>query len=275
MRRLALLLMLACCVLVPVRAAGAADAALTRSLTDMLADTGDIERALAQLRHFRDAGFIYQPQLSVSALDVSPKGRSADSRAVLSGMMGADLSCAFFFGGVDDVVREQRAQAAMQKGLAASDPPALDRGAIAALQAGTHTQEGRLKLAGHTSSALRALLPKAAADDASLRLLGAHLYGTWVERLYVSAIMGLAALEEGTADALRQVDPRAYRRLVEILEMLGGRRLLGPAVQSDRRLALVRRLQAMAEDGLDADETAQIVDACDDERERILAGDRP
>ncbi len=279
MRRLALLLCLIVCVLAPVRAAGAADAALLRTLTatlaDTLADTRAMELSLAQLRHFRDADFIYQPSLSVSSLDVTAAGSARDTRAVLSGMLAVDRDFAFFFGSVDDVVRAQKALRAMAENLTATEPPApLDRKTIAALQAETHTQEGRVRLAGHASAGLRALLPKATADESSLRILGAHLYGCYIERLYVSGIMCLAAVEEGTADALKQVQPESGSSLIRTVELLGDKGMLGRAQDSAQRRALVKELQDMIRGGLNTETMSRIVDMCGAERDRILAGDQ-
>ncbi len=275
MRRLALLLCLIVCVLAPVRVAGAADAALLRTLTATLADTKAMELSLAQLRHFRDAGFIYQPSLSVSTLDVTAADSARDKRAVVSGMMAVDRDFAFFFGSVDDVVREQKALRAMAESLTATEPPAsLDRKTIAALQAETHTQEGRIRLAGHASAGLSALLPKAAADESSLRILGAHLYGCYIERLYVSGIMCLAAVEEGTVDALKQVQPESGSSLIRTVELLGDKGMLGRAQDSAQRRALVRELQDRIRSGLNTETMSRIVDMCGAERDRILAGDR-
>ncbi|MDO5536293.1 MAG: hypothetical protein Q4F72_01995 [Desulfovibrionaceae bacterium] len=215
--------------------------------TAMVADMDDIARGLAQIQRFKDAGFIYQPTLTVSHFVTPNGGEDWDWRAVVSGMMSADRTQAFFFGTTDDVMREQRALFRVLDGVVPGGPKGrLSAAAIGDLQGAMATESGRRRLAEISTRNLRSLLEESGASERSLRFLGGHLFGVYIERIYVAGIMYLAAVEEGTEDALTGVDVRLASRLRDNLQMLAAKNLLGDAAQSPLRAAVLKKLIGLA-----------------------------
>ena len=91
----------------PVRAA--LPASETRRIVTALLDVLDDDspaQALRDIARYREAGFVHQPALAVSE-ETCPT-EDEDQRAVLSGMIAADRSFAFFFGKPEDALRENR-----------------------------------------------------------------------------------------------------------------------------------------------------------------------
>ena len=72
------------------------------------------------------------------------------------------------------------------------------------------------------------LMPtKIATETQLLRLLGAHLYGLYLERLYMASVMVLAAAESDTLEPLYQVHTGLATRHGKALEILGKKGMLG------------------------------------------------
>ena len=91
---------------------------------------------------------------------------------------------------------------------------------------------------------LSRLLEAARQDDQLLRLLGAHLYGLYLERLYMASVMVLAAAESDTLEPLYQVHTGLATRHGKALEILGKKGLLG-LEDCETRAALVKKLQGL------------------------------
>lgn len=250
----------------------------SRRLRLLVLDSPLVEQSLAEVRLFREAGFLYQPGLALSSLldtrDEHVDKHPTDRQAVASGMVIADRSFAFFFGTVADVEREQTALAAL---LPEGTVPPLSMQRIAALQKELGTEAGRRKLATHVSATSREIFSRLEKDPALLRLVGAQLYGIFVERMYLTAVMGLAAVEEGTEDPLRRVKMEAAQRMREVLRVLSDEKLLGEGAEAERRAGVLRDIMRLATgDGKGGHPTISsleaIVDLCEAERDAVLTG---
>ena len=219
-------------------------AALAAELGPLLWDEAEMVEALGEIRHFREAGFIYQPELAFSMMmeEAGMAGMrrdDADWRAVASGFVAVDRAYAFFFGSADDVAREQRVMKGLLPGGSVKE---LEAPAIARLQADVDTAQGRHELARIACGTTDRLLAAVGTSERAMRFLGAHLYGVFIESLYMTSVMVLAAAEEDLLEPLARVRPGTTDRLREELELLAGHGCLGEREKSDARAQTFRRL---------------------------------
>ena len=115
---------------------------------------------------------------------------------------------------------------------------------MARIRKAPHSQESANILARFRQQELSRLLEAARQDDQLLRLLGAHLYGLYLERLYMASVMVLAAAESDTLEPLYQVHTGLATRHGKALEILGKKDLLG-LEDCEARAALVKKLQGL------------------------------
>lgn len=254
----------------PARALALQTGEVSARLQTMVIESSLIEKALSEIRAFKKAGFIYQPQLSISS-SISPTGREEwDWRAVTSGMVTADRDFAFCFGSVADVQREQKV---LQLLLPKVRQAGLGQTQIAAVQKAMHTPKGQAELARYSSAEMKRMFALAGENEQSLRFLGGFLYGNFIERLYTSSIMVLAAVEEDTMDALTGVELKTAERMQDILLLLARNNVLGDRELSAERGQVVQKLVALVKTRDQAALVAnlrKVVDICQDERDDVL-----
>ena len=157
-------------------------------------DKESFEKGLEEVRWLKDAGFIYQPGLTVPRAGTCPMQDDWDSRAVLSGMVAADRTTAFLFGTYADVKRETETLHELVPNLPERLLAPKDQ---QALQQKLDTKRGRALLAERTMTLWDELLKRAGKSEKSLRFLGAYFYGDQIERFYLASVMILAAAETG------------------------------------------------------------------------------
>ena len=184
-----------------------------------LLDSDAIVNSIQDIGLLKKAGFIYQPDLTITG-EMCPVDGSQDQLAVLSGMLAADRMYAFYFGDVSDAAKKNE----LLQQLVGKPLPTLNSKDMARI--------------------LSRLLEAARQDDQLLRLLGAHLYGLYLERLYMASVMVLAAAESDTLEPLYQVHTGLATRHGKALEILGKKGLLG-LEDCEARAALVKKLQGL------------------------------
>lgn len=255
----------------PARALALQTGEVSARLQTMVIESSLIEKALSEIRAFKKAGFIYQPQLSISS-SISPTGREEwDWRAVTSGMVTADRDFAFCFGSVADVQREQKVLQLLL--LPKVRQAGLGQTQIAAVQKAMHTPKGQAELARYSSAEMKRMFALAGENEQSLRFLGGFLYGNFIERLYTSSIMVLASVEEDTMDALTGVELKTAERMQDVLLLLARNNVLGDRELSAERGQVVQKLVALVKTRDQAALVAnlrKVVDICQDERDDVL-----
>ena len=174
-----------------------------------LLDSDAIVNSIQDIGLLKKAGFIYQPDLTITG-EMCPVDGSQDQLAVLSGMLAADRMYAFYFGDVADAAKKNE----LLQQLVGKPLPALNSKDMARIRKAPHSQESANILARFRQQELSRLLEVARQDDQLLRLLGAHLYGLYLERLYMASVMVLAAAESDTLEPLYQVHTRMRRHTV-------------------------------------------------------------
>lgn len=227
-----------CCLLSLCLAALPARAHVVDQIAPLL-DRDAIADSVRDIGLLKKAGFIYQPELTVTG-EMCPVDGSQDQLAVLSGMLAADRMYAFYFGDAADAAQKNE----LLQQLVGKPLPTLDRKDMARIRKAPHSQEAADILARFRQKELSRLLESARHDDELLRLLGAHLYGLYLERLYMASIMVLAAAESDTLEPLYQVHTGLASRHGKALEILGKQGLLG-LEDSEARAALVTKLQRL------------------------------
>lgn len=222
----------------PVRAALPASETrrIVTALLDMLDDDSPAQ-ALRDIARYREAGFVHQPALAVSE-ETCPT-EDEDQRAVLSGMIAADRSFAFFFGKPEDALRENR----LLQSLWRQKLPSPGKEELRILRDKPQSERARSIAEKYRKQEYAAFVRAAAGDERLLRLLGAHLYGIYIERLYMTSVMVLAAAESDELEPLFLVHQTLADHHGKALELLGREAMLGDADENDRRAGLVTRLQ--------------------------------
>lgn len=217
----------------PLAATGGSEspAAVVASLRPLL-DIRALRQGLDEIGLLKEAGFAYQIGLTVPK-DICPQPGDWDQTAVLSGMVASDRAYALFFGKPEEAVRENRLLRRLNPGMRL---PGLTSTERAVLRKDPTGAAGREIIVRRTEAQLTAMLKAASESEAHLRLLGAHLYGLFLERLYTTSIMVLAAAESDTLEPLSKVHAGLVARQGKILALLGRRDLLG-----DSRFAATRR----------------------------------
>lgn len=227
-------------------AAGASSAnaeAIVATLRPLL-DASTFAQRLDDVGRLKAAGFIFQPELAV-ADSSCPQDAAPDQRAVLSGMLAADRSFAFFFGTPSQAAKANRLLVDLI-GNTAPLVPEKDRKALR----NPTSPEARRILARLWAEESRRMLDIAARNEAHLRLVGAHLYGQFLEQTYLSSIMILAAAESETLPPLRGLHTDLSCNQAAILKALGKARCLGPDSEiSDERAAVVRQILELFNNG--------------------------
>lgn len=206
----------------------AAVAASMRPLLDLEA----LRQGLDEIGLLKEAGFAYQAGLTVPK-DICPQPGDWDQAAVLSGMAASDQAYALFFGKPEEAAQENRLLRRLNPGMRLPDLTSRERAVLRQDPAGA---AGREIIVRRTEAQLKAMLKAASESEADLRLLGAHLYGLFLERLYTTSIMVLAAAESGTLEPLYKAHAGLVARQGKILALLGRKNLIG-----DRRFAVARR----------------------------------
>lgn len=225
------------------------------------------EQRLADVGRLKAAGFIFQPELAVTG-ESCPQDAAPDQRAGLSGMLAADRSFAFFFGTLAQAARANT----MMADVIGITPPALPEKDKALLRNPTGPQARRI-LVRLWAEESRRMLETAAGSEACLRLVGAHLYGQFLEQTYLSTVMILAAAESETLAPLRGLHTDLARNQAAALEILGKARCLGPDDEtSDERAAIVRQIVRRLNNGNPGlDDLRAIVELVQTERGAFLA----
>lgn len=223
-------------------AQAALPAAETQRIVSALLDVLDGDspaQALRDIGRYREAGFVYQPALAVSE-ETCPTG-DEDQRAVLSGMIAADRTFAFFFGKPEDALRENR----LLQSLWRQKLPAPGKEELRILRDRPQSARARAIAEKYRKQEYAAFVRAAAADEGLLRLLGAHIYGVYIERLYMTSVMVLAAAESDELEPLFLVHQNLAEHHGKALELLGREGMLGSGEENARRAELTARLQAL------------------------------
>ncbi len=217
--------------------------ALVETLRPLL-DISTFAQRLDDVGRLKAAGFIFQPELAVSDSSC-PGDADQDQRAVLSGMLAADRSFAFFFGTPSQAARANRLLVELI-GNTAPLVPEKDRKALR----NPTSPEARRILARLWAEESRRMLDIAARNEAHLRLVGAHLYGLFLEQTYLSSVMILAAAESETLPQLRGLHTDLSRNQAAILKALAKSHCLGPdKATSNERAAVVRQILELFNNG--------------------------
>lgn len=211
---------------------------IVTALLDVL-DGDSPAQALRDIARYREAGFVYQPALAVSE-ETCPT-ENEDQRAVLSGMVAADRSFAFFFGKPEDALRENR----LLQSLWRQKLPAPGKEEVRILRDRPQSERARAIAEKYRKQEYAAFVRAAAGDEHLLRLLGAHIYGIYIERLYMTSVMVLAAAESDELEPLFLVHQTLAGHHGKGLELLGREGMLGDAKENSRRADLVARLQGL------------------------------
>lgn len=230
--------------LCPLRAEAASPATETQRIVSAMLEVLDGDspaRALRDIGRYREAGFVYQPALAVPE-ETCPADGDPDQRAVLSGMVAADRTFAFFFGKPEDALRENRLlQSFRPDGL-----PVLSREEVKILRSQPQSARARTIAETYRKREYAAFVRAAGRDEGLLRLLGAHIYGIYIERLYMTSVMVLAAAESDQLEPLFLVHQTLASHHGKALELLGKEGVLGESPEENRRrAALVERLQSL------------------------------
>lgn len=247
-----------------------AQKAAAPDLHPLLVSASELESSFAEIQHYVEAGFIYQPNLSFSAQVTACGTEDTDWRAVVSGFADADRAFAFFFGKAEDVLREQKALARL---VPTESAKSLSKQKIAALQKDLKTAQGRRELASITKKTLDDIAGKVSGNKEALRFLGGHMYGAFVERLYVTSIMVLAAAEEGTLAPLHNVRIGTFSRIHDVLTAFGRDNCLGSSEKSPQRLKTVQKLGRLVGTGTHKPTLAdlrKVVEICQDVRDSFM-----
>ena len=236
-------------------------------------DKESFEKGLEEVRWLKDAGFIYQPGLTVPRAGTCPMQDDWDARAVMSGMVAADRTAAFLYGTYDDVRRETQTLHELvpnlpEKLLAPKDQQAL--------QQKLDTKRGRALLAERTMAVWDQLLKRAGRDEKSLRFLGAYFYGDQIERFYLASVMILAAAETGELENW-QVKMSRGGEMRDVLMALSREGLVGDAKHQKERDARIKELFSLVSaNGYrpPLKNLQRVVKICQEERSRIAAAGR-
>ncbi|WP_297259906.1 hypothetical protein [uncultured Desulfovibrio sp.] len=211
---------------------------IVSALLDVL-DGDSPAQALRDIARYREAGFVYQPALAVSE-ETCPT-ENEDQRAVLSGMIAADRGFAFFFGKPEDALRENRQlQSLWQQKL-----PSPSKEELRTLRDKPQSERARAIAEKYRKQEYAAFVRAAARDEHLLRLLGAHIYGVYIERLYMTSVMVLAAAESDELEPLFLVHENLAAHHGKALELLGKEGMLGSGEENARRAELAKRLQGL------------------------------
>ena len=197
-----------------------------------LLDIRALRQGLDEIGLLKEAGFAYQAGLTVPK-DIRPQPGDWDQAAVLSGMAASDQAYALFFGKPEEAARENKLLRRLNPGLRLPGLTSRERAVLRKDPAGA---AGREIIVRRTEAQVKAMLKAASESEANLRLLGAHLYGLFLERLYTTSIMVLAAAESGTLEPLYKAHAGLVARQGKILALLGRKNLIG-----DSRFAATRR----------------------------------
>lgn len=233
-------------------------------------DKKTIRAGLDDIRYFKEAGFIYQPALTVPRTSTCPVQEDWDQKAVMSGMVAADRSCAFLFGTYADVKREGNT---LRKLLPDVKLPQVTKAEEQMLQKAMDTPQGREMLADRLFATMDKMLAAAARDEQRLRFLAAHLYGDLVERCYLAGIMVLAASESGTLAPLYHVHVDSGRKLEKALLMLSEEKLIGSqskAAERAKKLHAILRLVSANGHKPSLNNLRKLVAICQEERSHYI-----
>ena len=215
----------------------ASPAAVVKEMRPLL-DIRALRRSLDDIGLLKAAGFAYQEGLTVPK-DICPQPGDRDQAAVLSGMAASDQAYALFFGKAEDAARENRL---LRKLSPKTHLPVLTAKEKNVLAKDPTGPAGREIIVRRSESQVRAMLAAASQNEANLRLLGAHLYGLFLERLYTTSVMVLAAAESDTLEPLHKVHAALSASQGKLVEMLARRGLLGNARFAATRLETVDSL---------------------------------
>ncbi|MGE9984137.1 hypothetical protein [Desulfovibrio sp. SGI.169] len=220
-------------------------------------DSRALRQSLDEIGLLKAAGFTYQPELAVPD-DVCPQPGDWDQAAALSGMVASDQACALFFGKAEDAARENRL---LRRLSPATALPALTRKEKDILTREPTGPAGREIIVRRSEAQVRAMLRAASRSEADLRLLGAHLYGLFLERLYTASVMVLAAAESDTLEPLHQARAALGANQGKVVELLARRGLLGDARFAATRLEIVDSLSRLLAGGQGRPTLARIEEA--------------
>lgn len=200
-----------------------------------------IESGYNEVAYFKKTGFIYQPELSVPALTTCPVREKWDQAAVLCGLMDADRNFAAMFGSLSDEKKEAKNLQKLLDCLPGQYTVPLYG---ASFQKKLATPAGRQELARTDLKLYSQLFDVASKDEHHLRFVAGYLYGDFLERLYLSSIMVLAANEAGTLGNYR-VDVDLDDSLTKTLLLLAREGLVGDpkfAAEREKRIAKLNTL---------------------------------
>lgn len=209
-------------------------------------------QALRDIAACRAAGVVHPPQHAIAETAIrlpswpweEKEAIVRDRHAVLGGLFAAQRDFALVFGRPEDFLRENtplRIAWSPARGLPA--PPSPEEARI--LRSRPFSEQAASVAETCRTREYTLLIREAARSLPHLRLLGAYLYGIYVETCHLASLLppeesacaaapACLALRRGTAD-----------RLGRGLELLGKEGMLGNGTENERRAALVARLQRL------------------------------
>lgn len=241
--------------------------------------------ALRDIAACRAAGFIHAPQHAIAETAIrlpswpweEREDSVRDRHAVLGGLIAADRTFAFVFGRPEGFLRENiPLRIAWSPARELPDPPSPEEARI--LRSRPYSGQAASVAETCRKREYALLIREAARSRPHLRLLGAYLYGIYVESCHLASLPppektacagspACLALRRGLAD-----------RLGRGLRLLGNKGMLGKGAENERRAALVEQLQRLLAAAKGASAAAclrEIVSLTRKERARHLLPFRP
>lgn len=248
MRTLAVCCMALFCLFGAVPSVAAQNASAARhSPADVVAamvmytDAKTVRQSLEDIQYMKKAGFVYQAGLAVPA-DICPRPNDKDQVAVLSGMRSADRAFALFFGKPKEAARENALVRTLRPDLRL---PELTKAELAVLRKNPSGAKGREILIRRMEQESEIVRAAARKSEEHLRLWAAHIYGFYLEQLYVTGIMALAAAESDNLEPLHKTRPGIITLQGKMLAYAGSKNLIGHKEFSTHRAKVIERMRAL------------------------------
>lgn len=237
-------------------------------------------QALRDIAACRAAGVIHTPQHAIAEAAIrlptwpweEKEDIVRDRHAVLGGLIAADRDFGLVFGRPDGFLRENiplRIAWSPARDLPA--PPSPEEARI--LRRRPYSEQALSAAGACRKREYAQLIREAARSRTHLRLLGAYLYGIYVETCHLTSLLPPEETACAGSPACLALRRGLSDRLGRGLLLLGGKGMLGNGAENERRAALVEQLQGLLAAGGEADAAArlrEIVSLTREERARHL-----
>lgn len=242
-------------------------------------------QALRDIAACRAAGFIHAPQHAIAETAIrlpswpweEKEDIVRDRHAVLGGLIAAQRDFALVFGRPEGFLRENiPLRIAWSPARELPDPPSPEEAHI--LRSRPFSGQAASVAETCRTREYTLLIREAARSLPHLRLLGAYLYGIYVESCHPASLLPPEETACAGAPACLALRRGLADRLGRGLELLGKEGMLGNGAENERRAALIARLQRLlaADDGADpAVRFREIASLIREERARILRPFQP